>query len=128
MVYTSFRFEYGLWGLNPQGYHITNILLHAINVLLLWWVLRCLSLPGAWLAAAIFALHPVHTESVAWITERKNVLVAFFSLLSILAWIRFTERSHQSQRAWLLYVLSLLLYALALLSKTTACTMPAARA
>lgn len=126
MVYTSFRFEYALWEVDPLGYHITNIVLHAINALLLWWVLRCLSIPGAWLAAAIFALHPVHVESVAWITERKNVLMAFFSFLSLLAWMRFADRSHRSQLAWPIYVLSLLLYIMALLSKTTACTLPAA--
>jgi len=126
MVYTSFRFEYALWGLNPRGYHITNILLHAINVLLLWWVLRFLFIPGAWLAAAIFALHPVHVESVAWIAERKNLLVALFSFLSLLVWIRFADRSYQCRRAWPLYVISLLIYVQALLSKTTACTLPAA--
>ena len=126
MVYTSFRFEYALWGLNPTGYHITNIVLHIINALLLWWVLRSLSLPGAWLAAVIFALHPVHVESVAWITERKNVLMVFFFFLSLLVWVRFAGRSHRSQRAWPMYVLSLLLYALALFSKATACTLPAA--
>jgi tetratricopeptide (TPR) repeat protein len=126
MVYTSFRFEYALWGLNPLGYHITNIMLHAVNALLLWWVLRRLSVPGAWLAAAIFALHPVHVESVAWITERKNVLVAFFSLLCLLAWVRFADRSHKAQLAWPAYILSLVLYVLALFSKTTACMLPAA--
>ena len=126
MVFTSFRLEYALWGWNPMGYHITNILLHVINGLLLWCILRCLSIPWAWLAAAIFILHPVQVESVAWITERKNVLMAFFLFPSFLAWIRFVDRSHQRRYAWPLYVLSLLLYALALLSKTTACTMPAA--
>ncbi len=126
LVYTSFRIEYALWGLKPQGYHITNILLHAINALLLWRLLRFLSIPWPWLAAAIFALHPVQVESVAWITERKNVLMTFFFLLSLLAWLRFAERSENHQRAWPLYILSLLLYMLSLFSKTTACTLPAA--
>jgi len=126
MVYTTFRFEYALWGFEPFGYHLTNIALHAINVLLLWWLLSQLGIPGAWLAAAIFALHPVHVESVAWITERKNVLMTFFFFLSLLAWMRFGDRSHLSRRAWPFYILSLLLYALALFSKTTACTLPAA--
>lgn len=125
MVYTTFHFEYALWGLNPAGYHTTNIVLHVINALLLWWLLSKLKIPGAWLAATIFALHPVHVESVVWITERKNVLVALFSLLSLLAWIVFAEHSHTSQRSWPFYLFSLLLYTIALLSKTTACTLPA---
>ena len=126
MVYTSFRLEYALWKLNPVGYHITNILLHVINALLLWRLLRYLSIPGAWLAAAIFAVHPVQVESVAWISERKNLLMALFFFLSLLSWAQFADRSHQSKGGWLFYVFSLLLYMLALLSKTTACTLPVA--
>ena len=126
MVYTSFRLEYKLWGLNPHGYHITNILLHSINALLLWRLLRSLSIPGGWVAAAIFALHPVQVESVAWVSERKNLLVALFGFLSILMWIRFIYQPSRSGRGRLFYVLSLFFYLLALLSKTTACTLPAA--
>lgn len=126
MVFTSFRLEYKIWGLNPTGYHITNVILHIINVILLWLLLRRLSIPAAWLAAAVFALHPVNVESVAWITERKNVLMALFFFSSLLVWLRFVNLSNKSKNAWLSYLLSLLLYAFALLSKTTACTMPAA--
>ena len=124
LTYTSFRIERALWGLNPSGYHWTNIFLHVANALLVWRLLARLKLPGAWLAAAIFALHPVQVESVAWITERKNVLMGFFFLLTLLAWIAFTDES--TRRPWRFYVLAMILYALALSAKTTACTLPAA--
>ena len=148
LTYTSFRIERTLWGLNPTGYHWVNILLHTANALLLWRLLVELRVPGAWLAAGIFALHPVQVESVAWITERKNVLMAFFFLLALLAWTRFIDernrrpiqgsRAHGKQRAkevtqggkpspsWRFYWLALIFYVLALCSKTTACTLPAA--
>ena len=121
LVYTTLRFEYGLWGLNPLGYHIVNVLLHAGNALLIWLVLRRLALPGAWLAAAIFALHPVQVETVAWITELKNTESTFFYLLALLAWMKFAGTG-----SWRFYALTFLLYALALFGKTTACTLPAA--
>jgi protein O-mannosyl-transferase len=125
LVYTSFRLEYALWGLEPFGYHLVNVLLHAANALLLVVVLHQLKLPGAWLAGAIFALHPVHVESVAWITERKNVLSTFFFLTALAAWIRFAEPGAGARARW--YGLSLGSYVLALLAKTTACTLPAAQ-
>ncbi len=124
LVYTSFRLEHALWGLNSAGYHWVNILLHIANAFLVWRLLLVLRVPGAWLAAAIFALHPVHVESVAWITERKNVLMGFFFLLSLLSWVRFVEEG--SKGVWKSYALALVFYALALFSKTTACTLPAA--
>ena len=124
LTYTSFRIERSLWGLNPTGYHWTNILLHVANALLLWCLLARLKVPGAWLAAMIFALHPVQVESVAWITERKNVLMVFFFLLTLLAWIAFVEE--RARRPWRFYVLALILYVLSLSAKTTACTLPAA--
>ncbi len=127
MVHTSFWMEYHLWQMHPLGYHLVNILLHALNAVLLWLLLRYLSVPGAWLAAAIFALHPVHVESVAWVTERKNVLSGLFYLSSILAYLRFLNlHSPNSGRRWRFYPLALFLYLCALLSKTVACTMPAA--
>jgi Flp pilus assembly protein TadD len=123
LVYTTFRFERSLWGLNPAGYHWVNLLLHAANGLLVWRVLRRLALPGAWLAAVVFALHPVQVESVAWITERKNVMSLFFMLLAMLAWLELIEERPGRLR---FYGLALVCYALALFSKTTACTLPAA--
>jgi tetratricopeptide (TPR) repeat protein len=124
LVYTMFRFERAWWGLSPTGYHFVNILLHIANALILWSLLARLRVPGAWLASAIFALHPVQVESVAWITERKNVLMGFFFLLTIRAWVEFVYE--QTKHRWFFYVLALVLYALALFSKTTACTLPAA--
>jgi len=123
-VYSTFRIEHALWGLNPSGYHWINLLLHVANALLVWRALVRLKVPGAWLAGAIFALHPVHVESVAWITERKNVLMGFFFLLTLLAWIAFLDE--RTKRPWRFYGLALILYVLALSAKTTACTLPAA--
>ena len=124
LVYTTFRLEHALWGLNPSGYHWVNILLHVANAFLLWRILARLNIHGAWLAGAIFALHPVQVESVAWITERKNVLMVFFFLLTLLAWIGFVNE--RTKRRWRFYALALILYVLALSAKTTACTLPAA--
>ena len=126
LVYTTFRLEHKLWGFNPMPYHIANVAIHIISSLLLWLILRRLAIPAAFVAAALFALHPVNVESVAWITERKNVLMLVFSLLSLLFWIEFALRPQTKKRAILFYVLSLLCYAIALFSKTTACVLPAA--
>ena len=76
---TSYLLEFHLWGgVNAFGFHLDNIILHTINALLLWLILWKLGLKGSWLIALIFAVHPVHVESVAWLMERKNVLYVFF--------------------------------------------------
>ena len=124
LVYTTFRVERAVWGLNPTGYHWINLVLHVANALLVWLVLARLKVPGGWLAGAIFALHPVQVESVAWITERKNVLMGLFFLLTLLAWIAFVNG--KTKWRWLVYGLALILYLFALSAKTTACTLPAA--
>lgn len=124
LVYTTFRFERELWGLNPFGFHVVNVLLHGLNAVLVWIVLRRLLAPGAWLAAAIFALHPVEVETVAWVAELKSIESLFFYLLALLAWMEFTE--HTGRPRWYYYALALVSFLLALLAKTTACTLPAA--
>jgi len=124
LVYTAFRLEHLLWGFNPAGYHWVNLLLHVANALLVWRLLWRLRVPGSWLAAAIFALHPVQVETVAWITELKNVLMLFFYLLTLLAWVEFIDEKTKSK--WKFYALALLGFAPALCAKTTACTLPAA--
>jgi tetratricopeptide (TPR) repeat protein len=128
MVFTSFWIERRLWGLDPSGYHIVNILLHAGSALLLWRLLSRLALPGAWLAAALFALHPVQVESVAWIAERKNVLSGVFYFASALAYFRFAppgarETERGDRRLW---ALAFLFFLLALFSKTVTASLPAA--
>ncbi|HEX4341745.1 MAG TPA: tetratricopeptide repeat protein, partial [Verrucomicrobiae bacterium] len=124
LVYTTLRVEYSVLGLHPAGYHLDNVLLHALNAVLLWRLLKRLKVPGDWLAAGIFALHPVQVESVAWISERKNVLSLLFYLLAVRAWVKFVdgEEKHSGRQ----YLLSLGFCALALFSKATACTLPAA--
>ena len=124
LVFTTLRLEHALWGLNPLGYHLVNLLLHTVNALLVWRVLRKLAVPGAWLAAALFAIHPVQVESVAWVTELKNTQSTLFYLLALLMWLRFIESAESSR--WSSYSLTLLFFVLALLSKTTACTLVAA--
>jgi tetratricopeptide (TPR) repeat protein len=130
LVFTSFWLEYQLWKLNPVGYHLTNLLLHGGAAVLLWRLLRRLELRGAWLAAALFALHPVQVESVAWITERKNVLCGVFYFGAALAYLHYalprplTAAGRHHPAAW--YSVALVLFVLALFSKTVAATLPAA--
>jgi protein O-mannosyl-transferase len=124
LAYTVLRIERSLWGLNPTGYHWVNIFLHLGNAFLVWCILARLTVPGAWLAGALFALHPVQVESVAWISELKNLLMGFFFLLTLLAWIEYVDGRSKHRRV--LYIFALVLYLLALFAKSTACTLPAA--
>ena len=121
LVYTTFWLEHKLWGYAPAGYHVVNVLLHLANVLLLWHLLRRLAVPGAWVVAAVFAVHPLHVESVAWVIERKDVLSGLFYLAAVLAWMRLVEQPNSRRYAW-----SLALYTAAMLSKSIAITLPAA--
>ncbi|MGD0061307.1 MAG: tetratricopeptide repeat protein [Verrucomicrobiia bacterium] len=128
LVFTTFWAEYHLWQLEPLGYHLANILLHALNAVLLWYVLRRLEIPGSWWVAAIFALHPVNVESVAWVTERKNVLSGLFYFLAVLAYLRFRplpDREEARTGDWRYYPLVVGMFLCALLSKTVTCSLPA---
>ena len=121
LTYTTFWLEHKIWGHAPAGYHVVNVLLHLFNTLLVWRLLLRLAVPGAWIAAAVFAAHPVHVESVAWIIERKDVLSGLFYLTAVLVWLRFLDKP----RPWR-YGLALVLFAAGLLSKSIVVTLPAA--
>ena len=121
VVYSSFWLEHKLWGFEPAGYHAVNVLLHLANCLLVWILMVRLNVTGAWAVAAVFAVHPLHVDSVAWIIERKDLLSALFYVAAVLAWIRFVDNRRPS-----LYCGALILFSLALLSKSIAVTLPVA--
>ena len=135
VTYTSFWLEDRLWGITPFGTHLVNVLLYMANVLLLWWLLRLLSVPGAWAVAAVFAVHPMHVESVAWAIGRKDLLSGVFYVAAALCWIRSMDglsdtrdRRPDSVRVTRpgLYLAALGFFAAAMLSKTVAVTLPVA--
>ncbi len=156
MTKSALWVQHQLWGDRPFGYHLVNVLLHAANAILLWRLLRRLSVQGAWVAGAIFAVHPVHVQSVAWVTELKNVLSTLFFLLSagfFVAWLGIggtKARRHEGTkeepeaagsapvslpfsvpsclRAFVPYCRGLVLFIAALLSKTATCLLPVALA
>ncbi len=118
----SYALDYQLWGLNSKGYHLHNLALHLICVVLAYYLLVSLNLPAGvrWLAISLFALHPTNVESILWASERKNLLGALFFLLSFLLYIR-----RHISRSRVLYILSIFCYLLSLLSKISAVTAAA---
>lgn len=126
LLHSAFWVEHRLWGDAVFGYHLTNITLHAISAFLVVAIMRRLSLPGAWLGGFIFALHPVCTESVAWISEQKNTLSTVLYLSSALCYLNF-DRDRQTRRPRRLsdYFGAFVLYAMALLTKSVTATLPA---
>ena len=121
LTWLSHMVDYELYGLNPMGHHLTNVLLHAVNILLLFLILRRMT--GAlWqsaLVAALFALHPLHVESVAWVAERKDLLSTMFWFLTMGAYVRYTEQPTLPR-----YLLVMLALALGLMAKPMLVTLP----
>jgi len=133
-TWVTFGIDYTVWGMDPFGYHLTNLVLHAANSVLFYFVARWLlkaAMPdvsnvraeaAATMAALMFALHPMRVESVAWITERRDVLSGFFWLLALLAYLRAPERSGTKSGGW--KILSLVCYVLAVMAKSITVTLP----
>ena len=132
LVLTNFWVQHALWGLQPFGYHAVTIACHALCAVLLWRVLLALGVPGAWLGAALWALHPVQVESVAWISELKNTQSGTFFLLSILFWVRWqrlpTAESEATVASRRNYAVALACGLCALLSKPSTVMLPVALA
>jgi tetratricopeptide (TPR) repeat protein len=127
LTWLSHMLDVTLFGKKASGHHFTSLVLHCLNAALVFLLLRCLTgkLLASLIVAALFALHPLHVESVAWVSERKDVLSACFGLLSLLAYALYVEKSRvQSPESRVFYGLSLLLFALGLMSKPMLVTLP----
>lgn len=121
IVLVSWMFDYAFWGLNPKGFHLTNLLIHAANCVFVYVLIRSWT-EKKWVAiltSLLFGIHPMHVETVAWITSRKDLLMGFFSLVSILGY-----QSYQKTNSKLYFVLSLFGFVLAVLSKAVAVVLP----
>jgi len=119
VLYTTLWLDHVLWGLDPAGYHTVNVLLHLTVTLLLWRLLLRLAVPGAWVAAAVFAVHPLHVESTAWVIGRKDLLASLFCLACVLTYLRFVADRRRGH-----YVGAMVLFVLGLLSKAIVVTLP----
>ncbi|MEM8952756.1 MAG: tetratricopeptide repeat protein [Verrucomicrobiota bacterium] len=119
LTWTTFWIEWRLWGASPFGYHIVNVLLHALSSLVLWRIFLKIDLPGAWFAALLFAIHPFCVDSVVWISQRKNTLCMVFFFAAILAWLKNEDTKGDK---WLLW--SLAAFLAAILSKASVIGLP----
>lgn len=119
LTFSAFKLQRSLWGLDPRGYHLVSVSLQAAIAVLSGLLLRRLRVPGAWWAAALFSVHPVHAETVAWATEHKNLLCMIFALAATDRWLAYREEGRTRD-----YSLALAAYAACLLSKTAACLLP----
>jgi hypothetical protein len=121
LIWLSFMLDYQLHGLNAGGYHLTNLILHVMSALLLFWLFNRMT-GTIWKSAFVagfFALHPLHVESVAWVSERKDVLSAFFWMLTLCLYVYYTEKPVIRR-----YLPVLLCFACALMSKPMVITLP----
>jgi tetratricopeptide (TPR) repeat protein len=125
LLHTAFWLEHRLWGDSTLGYHLVNVLLHAMAAGLLVLILRRINVPGAGVAGVLFAVHPVCVESVAWISEQKNTLSLVLYLFASLAYLRFDAR-RGTPAATRAYCAATLLFIMSLLSKSVTATLPAA--
>ncbi|MDD1444221.1 hypothetical protein MEO93_28560, partial [Dolichospermum sp. ST_sed3] len=118
----TYAVEFKFFGANPKVYHLNNILLHVLNSILV--LLFILMLTGnnmiSWLTAVLFAIHPMHTESVAWVAERKDLMYTFFYLLSLMFYVRYLDKAYRTKYLFL----SLGFFVFSLLSKSAAVTLP----
>jgi protein O-mannosyl-transferase len=126
LTLTTFRIEHALWGLDPVAYHAVNVLLHGACAVILWRVLRGLRVWGAWMGAALWALHPVQVETVAWVTELKNTQSCLFYLVCagfFLRWLAASSGEATGRRRWS-YGLMLVSGAMAMASKSSTVVLP----
>jgi len=134
LTFTALWIEHQIWGNNSLGYRVVNLLLHAGAAIVLWRILRRLKIPGAWAAAAIWAVHPIQAESVCWISECKNVLSGVLALGSVLFYLEFAgiydpdlkRRTWNLTDDWQPYAISAAMFILAMLAKTAVVFLPLA--
>jgi protein O-mannosyl-transferase len=119
----TYSIEYALFKLNPKSYHVTNLVIHLLNTLLVFYFIWLLTKQNltSFITALLFAIHPMHVESVAWVAERKDVLYAFFSLVSLCSYLKY---ANSNNKKWLYFFITLLSFVLAVLSKAMAVCIP----